>query len=362
MNNTTHAYDNAQQPVESHDSSRNPRCPHCEKPLRMPLGALPQVIGCISCRNAVLFLEADMAPIAAPGQPDVRSEAANGTVAERVFAAVPARLDSLPVLPGVFQQVLALIHDPISDLDDIVSAVERDATLTLHLLKVANSAMYRGTSHIDEARTACVRLGMKEIANVVWRVQCAAAFRCPRQELSDRMNAIWNRSVATGFCARALARATQSPDAEMAFLAGLTHAVGQTLLVQILATEPDFAIQRLSEHEDRYLQLMDRYGPLLGMLVLQHWGMPPAVLASTLYQRAPHLAPTPASCRLGHQLVLGIALARQCGFAQEGDREVDERRERVSCLALGLVPEQLAELSAANQEDVVDFVGSMMLA
>jgi HD-like signal output (HDOD) protein len=336
-------------------------CPYCGKKLQIPRGALPQLVACLSCRNPALFVEVDTPPVPAPGYGDIRETAGEGTVLERVLRAAPARLDELPVLPGVFQHVLSLIHDPISDMDDIVQAVERDATLTLHLLKMANSVMYRGTTHIDDARTACVRLGMKEIANVVWRVQCASAFRSPRHELNELMSDIWNMSVAAGYCARSFATKTREKEPETAFLAGLTHAVGQTLLVQILATESDFAIQRLSQHEDRYRQLLERHGPLMSTLVLQHWGMPPILLGSALYQRAPHLAPTPAMARQSHVLVLGIALARACGFVPEGDAEAEDRLVQTSCEALGYPPEQLPELAASLQADVEDLVGAMAL-
>jgi HD-like signal output (HDOD) protein len=338
-----------------------PACSHCGKAMRLPLGSLPQLITCAACGNPVLFTEVDSPPLAAPGYGDIRAEALEGTVLERMLAAIPARLDTLPVLPGVFQQVLSLIHDPISDMNDIVTAVERDTTLTLHLLKIANSAMYRGTTPVDDARTACVRLGMKEIATVVWRVQCASAFRSTRQDLNDMMNSIWNMSVASGYCARAVARMTQGPPPEMAFLAGLTHAVGHTLLVQILATETDFAIQRIRDREDRYRQLIARHGPLMGVRVLEHWGTPPALRVSTLYQRAPHLAPSPELARLAHVLALGIELARLCGFSLEEDTTADANRVQASCLALGFTPAQLPELARSLQADVEDLVGAMAL-
>lgn len=334
-------------------------CPHCGKAMRLPLGALPQVAGCLGCSNAVLFREVDVPAEPAPGVPDIRTESEAGGLIQRLLAAAPERLEALPAMPGVFQQVLALIHDPISEMDDIVQAVERDSTLTLHLMKVANSAVFRGTKQIADPRSACVRLGMKEVANVVWRIQCAGAFRAPRADLTDMMTELWSKSVAAGFCTRSVARASQAPDAEMAFLAGLTHAVGQTLLVQLLLAERDFAVQRLMDPGDPHFKVMYRLGPIMSLLVLQHWGLPPAVRSSALYQRAPHLAPTEATCRLSHGLVLGIELARLQGYGMEDN--YSEQKVRMSCLALGFAPGHLQDMAESIQADLADFVGAMAL-
>ena len=334
-------------------------CPYCAHPLSTPPGALPQLVGCLACRNAVLFAEPDSPPQAAPGVPDVRTDIEPGGVVHRLLEATPGRLASLPALPGVFEQVLALIHDPISEMDDIVHAVERDSALTLHLLKAANSAAFHAERHIDDARAACVRLGMKEVANVVWRVQCAGAFRSPRADLKGTMTDLWTMSVAAGFCTREVARARRLPDPEMAFLTGLTHAVGQTLLLQILADEHDFAIQRLSKEEDLYRKILHRLCPLMSLLVLQHWGLPPAVRTSALYQRAPHLAPAPDARRLTHGLVLGIELARLCGYTP--DTVGAGGKVKMSCIALEVTPGQLSEMAEVVQGNLEDFAGAMAL-
>lgn len=363
--------------AQSPDASRTPRiiplhasaaaseagkalpCPHCGGPLsgRMRLATL-SVAPCPHCLNPVLFTESGITP--APGFTDNEATLTRQSVIGRIYGAASEHLEKLPVLPGVFQQVLSLIHDPISSIDDLVAAVERDATLTLHLLKLANSVLYRGASAVEEARGACVRLGMREIANVVWRVQAASAFRTREPALAALMTELWNTSVAAGYGARTIAVAAGGPGREQAFLAGLTHAVGQTLLVEILAHDSDFAIGRLGHSEDRSRQVLDRHGPPMSLVVLAHWGVPAPLQMAALYQQRPSLAPEAEGRRFAHLVMAGAGLAARCGYPPAG-KTLDDALVAESLEALKVSQACFDDLAEEHADPVAEFVSSMVL-
>ena len=51
--------------------------------------------------------------------------------------------------------------------EELAQAIEKDPTISLRLISVANSPIYRGITEIRNVKTAIPRLGLKETFNVV---------------------------------------------------------------------------------------------------------------------------------------------------------------------------------------------------
>ena len=50
----------------------------------------------------------------------------------------------LPVLPKIVQEIQSVIKDPVSTADNLVRVIERDAAISIRLISIANSPIYRG--------------------------------------------------------------------------------------------------------------------------------------------------------------------------------------------------------------------------
>lgn len=56
---------------------------------------------------------------------------------------------------------------PGSSPEELAQTIEKDPTISLRLISVANSPIYRGITEIRNVKTAIPRLGLKETFNVV---------------------------------------------------------------------------------------------------------------------------------------------------------------------------------------------------
>ncbi len=74
---------------------------------------------------------------------------------------------SLPSLPTVVQDVQKAIDNPVSTTDDVAKLIETDSVISLRLISIANSAVYRGADKIQNVKQAVPRLGLKQTKSVV---------------------------------------------------------------------------------------------------------------------------------------------------------------------------------------------------
>ena len=78
----------------------------------------------------------------------------------------------IPTLPEVVMRLQQEIESDDSDASAIARIISEDPTLTLKVLKIANSAIYHTGSEVVDVRQAVTRLGMSEIRNLVYAVVC----------------------------------------------------------------------------------------------------------------------------------------------------------------------------------------------
>ena len=202
--------------------------------------------------------------------------------------AVLRRIKSIGTLPTVVQRILALAEDPNCEVRALAKVVTADPNLTAQLLRVVNSAAYGATRKIANANEAISRIGVKGLRNVVLATAVLDRFKGSDKE---GMRRIWMHSVITSQWAQAIATARKDRySAEDAFIAGLVHDVGKTVLRQFF---PDTALVIDQQVRDgRPLEEAERdfYGQThedTGGYICELWSFPPAMTQAVAYHHAP---------------------------------------------------------------------------
>jgi putative nucleotidyltransferase with HDIG domain len=137
-----------------------------------------------------------------------------------------------PMLPAVALEIHELSCRSDIDTDKLIGVLERDPMLAGHVLKVANSPIFRGRDAETSLRSAVLRLGLKNLGEIVFEL--ALHMRVFRSvEYSGIMEQLRRHSTATANLCRLLAtRAGQDP--ENAFLCGLLHDIGIAAILIVL--------------------------------------------------------------------------------------------------------------------------------
>lgn len=141
----------------------------------------------------------------------------------------------LPALPVIVRKVEKIISNPDFKTRDLVEAVKQDATLSVKLLSVVNTAAFRGTGSITTVDSAVTRLGVTETRNIIHAIANRSVYAIRLSQLRSIMEKLWLHSLASAMCARELACLLEIKDTERYFLLGLVHDIGKPLLIKALS-------------------------------------------------------------------------------------------------------------------------------
>jgi HD-like signal output (HDOD) protein len=141
------------------------------------------------------------------------------------------RIDALPTIPLVAQQVGDLIADPRSDVNKIVAALRGDQSLTAKILKLVNSPYYSIPGGVADIGRAVSVIGFNTLHQLVLTVSVFEVLRGPRGSQVLDPKELWKHALGCGLVAEILAKRLRYPQADTCFTAGLLHDVGKVALL-----------------------------------------------------------------------------------------------------------------------------------
>jgi len=180
---------------------------------------------------------------------------------------------SLPMLPKVTQQVMALVNDPDSDAADLTGLIQSDPALAGHVMRIANSAAYSPNAQMTSLQQAIARLGMQNIAEIAMAATLGPKmFSVPGFEAV--VKDIWQSSLAIAIWAKEIARIGRR-NVESTFLCGLLFQIGRPVMLQTVLARADAATAALDLATLECL--MTKYQARVGSELAEQWQLPVAV-------------------------------------------------------------------------------------
>jgi len=141
---------------------------------------------------------------------------------------------SLPSLPQVVQDVQAAIDSITSTTEDIAKIIETDSVISLRLISISNSAVYRGTDKIETVRQAVPRLGLKQTKGIVVAIANKGIYQTDNVERKEILEKMWLHALACAYASRMIGEKLKEPNIDDLFLMGLTHDIGKVMLFKPL--------------------------------------------------------------------------------------------------------------------------------
>lgn len=180
---------------------------------------------------------------------------------------------SLPMLPQVTSQVLALVNDVDSDASALAKLIQSDQSLAGHVMRIANSAAYSPNATMTSLQQATARLGMQNMAEIAMAATMGPKmFTVPG--FDQMVKDIWQSSLATAVWAREIARQTRR-NVESTFLCGLLFQIGRPVVLQTVLEIA--GKEHIEPERDLVEQLMIAFQSEVGESLALHWQLPSAV-------------------------------------------------------------------------------------
>ena len=139
-----------------------------------------------------------------------------------------ANLGDLPPLPQVASQVLRVSADPDANAEDLRKVISTDQALTSQILKISNSAMFGMVREVTTLTQAIMTLGFSTIKSVVIASSAKNLYHRGSVGLQERL--IWEHALISAIASRAFAKSLRFPRVEEAFIGGLLHDIGKSVL------------------------------------------------------------------------------------------------------------------------------------
>lgn len=195
------------------------------------------------------------------------------TLAEKVAHAINDALESdklvLPTMPELALQVREVAENPDASVKQLANVIGSDAALTARIIKVANSALYRGAVEIQDLNMALMRLGMATTCTLATGLAMEQMFQATTDMVDKRLRQVWQTSSEiAGMCTVMCKHYTRlKPD--QATLAGLVHKIGVLPILSYAEDHP--SLLKDSFTLDSIIKMTH---PIIGVKILTAWEFP----------------------------------------------------------------------------------------
>lgn len=205
-------------------------------------------------------------------------------------------IEGLPVLPSVCRELNSVLAKPDYSLRELAQVVEKDPALCGKLLQVVNSSYFSVGRKLATVQDAISYLGTNMLRNLVTSISLWRSLEQARPEAVSRLSKVHTHCQHVANLSRKLMSSSRVR-AEEAFVAGLLHNIGETLLIVFLPERYERATAQAKQtgksfHEvERELYGVDHAE--LGAHLLDAWGLPfPVLEAVAFHHNAPELEHT----------------------------------------------------------------------
>ncbi len=148
-----------------------------------------------------------------------------------------AGMVSIPSLPSVVREVMAMIERKNTSAQDLQSIISRDPAIAAKVLKLVNSSYYGFPSKIASIQHALVILGFNTLRSLVLSLSAfdSLSHGLDRSVFDFELYTIHSNGCA--ITAKIIAKNLPGVDEEDAFAAGLLHDIGKVILCKYFPAE-----------------------------------------------------------------------------------------------------------------------------
>ena len=266
-----------------------------------------------------------------------------------------ANLGDLPPLPQVASQVLRVSADPDANADDLRKVISMDQALTSQILKISNSAMFGMVREVTTLTQAIMTLGFSTIKSVVIASSAKNLYHRGAVGLQERL--IWEHALVSAIASRAFAKSLRFPRMEEAFIGGLLHDIGKSVMGVKFPERYGALLRTVYNEQGVCLDLeLDTFGfdhAMVGEALVNRWNLAPSLQAAVRFHHDPIHAPADYQ-----ELSAIVALANHLALEEKVGIGSPQHLEGASLQAMEILqlgPEALAGIKegvrAAIEQD-----------
>jgi HD-like signal output (HDOD) protein len=269
------------------------------------------------------------------------------TAQELSFDEMGAVLDSIdiPACPAVLSQVMTEAQRDDPDIKVLSRIISSDVGMSAYAIKLANSALFRGSGPVSSVAQAVARLGIRNILCTVVAVSL-------RNNVipgipADVLERFWDLAGAQALAASLIARKVRGVAPDVAYTYALFHHAAIPILMRRF---PDYSRDMEGVGEEgriaREEQLYNCNHAVVGALLARNWGLSPVIINCNRYHHDGARYATKKTCLSGEEQAL-VAIVHIAESAVEREGTVNWEPASEAIAYLGLDADDLADIVEA---------------
>ena len=180
--------------------------------------------------------------------------------------------------PALATQIVQMSHDPDLEMSDLLRTIGMDPAISMHILRVANSALFRRDQEIQDLRRAVLLIGTREVGDIASAVAARSLFdsnlEVESEAFGPRQNRMFLDTMAVAFGASAFTFEQQVGRADHAFLSGMFHDIGKSITLRVLTALIHEGQVELPMSDGVVDQVLERIHVEVGGDLHLVWGLP----------------------------------------------------------------------------------------
>lgn len=175
----------------------------------------------------------------------------------------------LPTMPEMALRVREVADNKDASVKQLAEVIGHDAALTARIIKVANSALYRGANEIQDLNMALMRLGMSTTCTLATGLAMQQMFQATTDMVDKRLRQVWASSAEIAGMCTVLCKLYTKLRPDQATLAGLVHKIGILPILSYAENHPSLLKDSITLDS-----IIKATHPQIGQKILAAWDFP----------------------------------------------------------------------------------------
>ncbi|MBV5306622.1 MAG: HDOD domain-containing protein [Desulfobulbaceae bacterium] len=262
---------------------------------------------------------------------------------------------SLPSLPQVLLQVIALEEQEDFDIKELVKVIAQDPAISAKALRLVNSAYFNLEGKFTSIERAVLYLGADAVKNIAVTASVHHVFNGIKQNGSFSMDRFWWNSFSCAIFSKRIAQQIQYTNIEEAYISGLLLNLGKLVLYTNFPREYKSILSQIDNQCDTCDLERQQIGLThceAGAWLIKHWKLNSFMADAVLYHHEPV-----ARVKNGFPLVKITSLAHKLSKSASLDPSLLAFGHEL----LGLASEQMQSIISGAHEEIEKIAASLDL-
>ncbi len=273
-------------------------------------------------------------------------------------------VETFEAMPVICQQLLSNMADPNVNFALLAEKIKYDPSMTLNILKLANSVQFGASRNVESIPTAIALLGINRLFQVVVAQRAAKLLKNKMEGYDLMPKELLRHSVWTALAAEEFSRQLHLRTPDLLFTAGLLHDVGKVVLDPFVAKmkipleeESNAASQPYQDVERTVLGFSHAD---IGSMLMQRWHFPKELEAMVRLHHDPVAAGEYFEVTMVVHLADMLAYSSGVGTGIDGLKyRVCEDLKRLNGLT-GRIVERVASQTFDKMTELEDVLSQMV--